>query len=241
MAQLVKTCMGLAVASTKTVNGLAIASVKTIQGVDNTSGGGPNAFSDDFAGTGALSASWTVAAGSADRSADKYRVRTGSFGNQISVYTGTLAGSLTQYARITFGITINYPWLLFRYTDASSPFYAIQFEGTTGSVFWYHFANAAASGTQIGATIDIGGDMTGVVTGVTITGTGANTDIRVWRGITGLPSAADNWNGDTTPDGDWLTTDPAGNAVDSGQIIGIGAQTSVADTVLLEDFFGGGL
>lgn len=40
MAQLVKTVMGLAVASVKTVDGLAIASVKTVMGVDNTSGGG---------------------------------------------------------------------------------------------------------------------------------------------------------------------------------------------------------
>lgn len=40
MAQLVKTCAGLAIASVKTFNGLAIASAKTIAGLDNTSGGG---------------------------------------------------------------------------------------------------------------------------------------------------------------------------------------------------------
>lgn len=211
--------------------------MRTIAG----SGAGPNTFSDDFSGTGALSANWTVAAGSADRLSDEYRVRTGGFANQISVYTGTSTGSLTQYVRISLNVVINFPWFILRYTDASSPFYAIQFEGSTATFTWYKFPNAAGSGTQIGASIDLGGDMTGETVGITITGTGANTDIRVWRGITGLPSAADNWNGDTTPDGTWLTTDPGGDAVDTGQIVGIGAQTSTADTILLDDFFGGGL
>lgn len=44
MAQLVKTVMGVAIASVKTVDNLAIASVKTIMGVDNTSGGSTPTF-----------------------------------------------------------------------------------------------------------------------------------------------------------------------------------------------------
>lgn len=40
MAQLVKSVMGLAIASVKSVEGLAIASVKSIMGLDNTSAGG---------------------------------------------------------------------------------------------------------------------------------------------------------------------------------------------------------
>lgn len=59
MAQLVKTCAGLAIASVKTVNDLAIASAKTVAGLDNTSGGGGGtpAFVDFAIATGSASAS----------------------------------------------------------------------------------------------------------------------------------------------------------------------------------------
>lgn len=240
MAQNIKTIQGVALASVKTIQGIAIASIKTIQGIDNTAGGGPNAFSDDFAGTGALGANWTVSAGAADRSSDKFRIQTGSFANVIAVYN-TSAGSLTQYQRFTLSANNQYPWMIFRYTDASSPFYALLYDGVSGEVYWYHHANAASSGTQIGTAQDTGGDMTGVVTGITLTGTGANTDIRIWRGITGLPSSVTDWNGDTTPDATYLTTDPGAFAVDTGQIVGIGGQQSVANNVTLDDWAAGGL
>src|SRR5688572_24154747 len=193
MAQNIKTIQGIAIANIKTIQGIAIANIKTIQGIDNTSGGGPNAFSDDFdRANGALGANWTTSAGAADINSNAYRLNTGSFGNIVSVYN-TSAGSLTQYVRFTLAANNQYPWMIFRYTDDSSPFYALLFDGVSGEVYWYHYPSAGGSGTQIGTQVDTGGDMTGVVAGITITGTGANTDIRIWRGITGLPSAADNW------------------------------------------------
>lgn len=51
MAQLVKTALGLPIASVKTALGLAIASVKTMLGLDNTSGGGGSTVTIDTVGT----------------------------------------------------------------------------------------------------------------------------------------------------------------------------------------------
>lgn len=239
MAQLVKTVQGLAIASVKTAQGLAIASVKTILGVDNTSGGSPNAFSDDFnRANGALGANWTTSAGAADINSNAYRSNTGSFGNVISVYN-TSAGSLTQYVRVTLGVTNIYPWIILRYTDASSPFYAFQVTGTNGLVEWYKFPNAAGSGTLIASATMAGGDMTGQTYGISLSGTGAGTVVNAWRQITGIPSAVGNWNGDTSPDQTFGT--PGANNVDTGQLVAIGGQTSLANTMTLEDFFGGGL
>lgn len=60
MAQLIKTCAGLAIASVKTVNDLAIASAKTIAGLDNTSGGGGLTFDAVSSGTTTVAATLTV-------------------------------------------------------------------------------------------------------------------------------------------------------------------------------------
>lgn len=68
MAQLVKTCAGLAIASVKTFNGLAIASVKTIAGLDNTSGGGADvAFDSAFeSGSASQASPYSITSNTAD-------------------------------------------------------------------------------------------------------------------------------------------------------------------------------
>lgn len=208
-------------------------------------GGSPAAFSDNFdrANSGTLGGCWTEEAGDAEIASNRYRLVTGSFGVVTSVCS-TSTGSLTQYAMVTIDATNpQYPWIVFRYTDSSSPYYAFQLDGgAAGELTWYKFDNAAdTSGTQIGSNIDLGSAFSTETLAITITGTGANTDIRVWRAATGLPSAADNWNGDTTPTASWLATDPGANAVDSGMLIGIGGQQGTTNTVPLDNFFGGGL
>src|SRR5688572_28203165 len=130
MAQNIKTVQGITLANTKTIQGIAIANIKTIQGIDNTSGGGPNAFSDDFtrADSDNLGANWTEAAGDADIFSNTYRLSTGSFGVVASIYN-TTTGSLTQYIKMTLGTEAQYPWFVMRYTNSSSPFYTFQMDG----------------------------------------------------------------------------------------------------------------
>lgn len=206
------------------------------------------AFSDDFdrANSGTLGAcgtgNWIEAAGDAEISSNLYRLVTGSFGAVTSI-CGQSAGSLTQYVMVTTNATFaQYPWIVLRSDDSTSPYYAFQLDGAPGELTWYRFDNwADTSGTQIGTTQTVVGTFAGHTLAITITGTGANTDVRVWRGVTGLPSAADTWNGDNTPDATWLTTDPGASAVDTGDYVGIGGQHSTANTLPLDNFFGGGL
>jgi hypothetical protein len=237
------------------VNGIAVDDDSTINGISGLSeifgialsaggGGGAAAFSDDFnrADADGLGANWTEAAGDGDIFSNTYRISSGSFANVTSVHN-TSTGSLTQYVKVTITTAgAQYPWLVFRYTDGSSPYYTFQLDGNSADVSWYHFASAAASsGTEISTAVNLGGGaFSGQTLGITITGTGASTVVRLWRGCTGLPSAADNWNGDTTPSASW-SVDPGGSSVNTGMLVGIGGQQSAADTNRLEDFFGGGL
>lgn len=207
-------------------------------------GGGPNTFSDDFnrANSCDLGANWEQWGGTACINSNAYRLSTGSFAQVTTMYA-TSANSLTQYVKVTVGVNSQYPWLVFRGTSSTDPFYTLQLDGNNATIDWYHYADAsAASGTAIGSggTIPGGAFSVGTTLCITVDGTGASTVVRIWRACTGTPSAADNWNGDTTPDLS-LTDDPGASAVDSGMQVGIGGQQGSADTVTLEDFFGGGL
>lgn len=204
-------------------------------------GGGPAAFSDNFdrADGDSLGANWTEEAGDADIFSNTYRLSTGSFGVINSIYD-TPTGSLTQYVKVTLGADYQYPWLTFRHTDSSSADYRCQLDGSAGSVECYMFASAAdTSGDSIGtgstSAFSAGNTFCG-----TVTGTGSSTVWRFWKNCTNLPSAADNWDGDTTPD-ITITDDPGAFAVDSGEYVGIGGQQGAADTVRLDNFTAGGL
>jgi hypothetical protein len=205
-------------------------------------GGGPAAFSDNFdrADGASLGANWSEEAGDASIFSNTYRLVTGSFGVVTSVHN-TSTGSTTQYIKISLsGIDVQYPWVVFRYLNSSSGYYTLQMDGNTGTVDWYYFSDATdASGDAIGSGGTFGSDLVGDTIAFTITGTGTSTVVRGWLNPTGLPSAADNWNGDTTPEFT-LTDDPA-TAANTGQLVGIGGQTGTANTVRINDFFGGGL
>lgn len=203
-------------------------------------GGGLGAFSDDFnrANSDSLGSNWTEGGGDGDIASNTYVIGTGGFGVVNSVHN-TSCGSVTQYAMVTLGVNHEYPWLIFRYTDASSPFYAVQISGSTALCEWYYFTSAADSSGDLIGTVDIGGDLTGHTVAMTCSGTGTSTVITIWRQVTGLPSAAGNWNGDTTPDGT-ISNDPA-SPKDTGNFVGIGGQAVTGGTVTLDNFFGGGL
>lgn len=197
-------------------------------------------FSDDFnrADSDSLGANWTEAVGDADIFSNTLRLSTGSFGNIVAVYSGTACDGVDQYVKVALTNPQGFPQIILRYTNASSELYVLELDASSDTVTWYHRATPDASGTQIGSPLSVAFTEADII-GVTITGTAANTDIRIWVNPTGLPTAADNWDGDTTPDGSWLTTDPGANAVDQGTLVGIGGQQNLADTVRLDDFFGG--
>ena len=78
------------------------------------------------------------------------------------------------------------------------------------------------------------------VAGITWTGTGDNTVIRIWKNPTGnTPDSATSWGSDTTPDISF-TANPGANAVDSGGGTGISA-TVDSGTLILDNYYFGDL
>jgi hypothetical protein len=136
-----------------------------------------------------------------------------------------------------------YAGLTLRYTNSSSPYYEVIFWTNEDIVQWGYFTAAAdTTADSIGSNqaLTIADDD---FFGITITGTGTSTVVRVWRNPTGAVTAADNWNGDNTPDVAW--TDDPPSPVDSGNIAGFALYgnsfgNALVDNITLGDLPGGG-
>jgi hypothetical protein len=204
-------------------------------------GGGLAAFSDDFnrADSDSLGANWTEH-GDMDILSNTLSVATTSYAWTFAIYA-TDVTTISQYAYVTFPAGADeYPQVVFRFTNDSSPFYHVEVDGYIGLVKFFQRSSLGGTSTQIGSDGSTGGGaIAGQSYGFTITGTGASTAVRVWKNPTGTtPTSATNWGGDTTPDAVW-TTDPGGLAVNTGLKVGIGGQNGSANRVRF-DFWAGG-
>jgi hypothetical protein len=195
-------------------------------------------FSDDFnrADSTNLGANWTEAAGFASIATNRLSLDNVGFGTNWVVTTAAFAA--TQYVKVTFadGPTSDFPQIVLRYADGTSAFYAIEVAAGSGGVDWYNYVEhdpGTAVKVDEGALAVADGD----TIGVTVEGTGNNTTVRVWRNPAGLPSAADDWNGDTTPDVTMTGNPPA--PADAGTKVGVGGFSSTP--LLFDDFFAGDL
>lgn len=210
-------------------------------------GGGPVTLSDNFTGDGDISGragtgfSWVEQTGSMDTTGGQFRVITGSFADNVAIANTSLA-SVNQYVLVNIVTTVanGFPHIMLRYTDASSPYYTLEMQTDTGNWQWYRYASVGGSSASIGSVINL----THAATdrwGITITGTGTSTHIRLWKNPTAnAPVSAGEWDsGDTTPDGEY-TDDPA-SAVDTGNFVGLEAFLSGGNQVLFDDFYAGGL
>lgn len=198
-------------------------------------GGSGAAFSDDFSGT---LANWTEDAGDIVISGGRLSVNTGGYSKISARYTGTSTNTVNQYVKLSFPafVDTNFPFVILRGSASGNPYYAVEF-ARSNAAQWYRYANAAdSSPVAVSASTSLTVSA-GDTFGLTITGTGTATVIRIWRNPTGLPSAADNWNGDTTPEITW-TDDPA-SAVNTGNQVGFGGFFGAAGQVQVDDFFGG--
>lgn len=238
MAQLVKTVNNLAIASVKTVENLAIASVKTIDGLDNTSGGGGVNVSDDFnrANSASLGANWTEAAGDTSIVSNTAETQTGGFGEVVNIYSATSLNTVNQYIRFTVASgSSSVPMAIFRYTNSASPFYSIQLDDINDLAEWIRHASIGGATTTIASTA-LTQSAASTTYGITMTGTGTSTEIRIWVNPTGnIPDSATSWGGDSTPDVSF-TTDP-GSPVNTGNLVGFGGFTST--NMNFNEWFGG--
>lgn len=197
------------------------------------------AVSDNFDRTAgdSLGANWTEASGDADIFSNTLRLSTGSFGVVNAIYTGTALDDEDQYIKASLGADCQFPWFSFRNKNSSGSYYAVQIDCNIATFTWYYFSDwSDTSGDEIG-TLDLAGDVILATIGITLCGTGTATVVRVWVSPTNLPTACDDWDGDTSPNGS-ITDDPA-TAVDTGSYAGLGGQQGAADTVRLDNFFAG--
>jgi len=209
-------------------------------------GGGGQAFSDDFnrANASSLGANWTANAGEIDIASNEAVPQTGSYGKDTCIYTNTACDTVNQYVRVTFATlaATSYAEIVFRFTDDSTHYYAIQLNDNDDTMWWQYLSNMAdTSGTTIQSVTSVT-IATGDIWGFTITGTGASTVIRAWRNPTATtPVSASEWDsGDTTPEVTF-SNDPGGNAVDSGNYVGIECFQNTGASTHYDNFYGGDL
>lgn len=198
-------------------------------------------FSDDFnrANGDSLGSNWTEARGDTDISSNTMALQSHS----VNPYTGAATLGLNQYIKATIseGAGDNYPTYFFRYTNAASRFYGIQFSlapsaTPVGWRVWTDVNNEAASIQEAALSFSSGDTI-----GVTLAGTGNDTTVRFWLNPTGdRPDSSTSWGGDTSPDLS-LTNNPGANAVDTGNYVGLGGYTSGAGTTIFDNFFGGSM
>lgn len=210
--------------------------MRTIAGGGTTGGGLP--IFDDFnrADSATLGGNWTEAKGDTAIFSNTARLVTGGFVDNLNVNSTSL-GAVNGYSKITIiaqTVGLDFPCFIFRYTDSSSPFYILSWDLSAGCS-WQRFANVAGSGVEIAAG-DAGNISVGQSIGITWTGTGTGTEIRIWTNPTAAaPTSVSSWDGGSDPADLTFTTDP-GTPVDTGQLVGFGGQQNTADTVRLDDF-----
>ena len=241
MAQLVKTVKGLAIADVKTINGLAIADVKTINGLDNTSAGG-QAFSDDFnrADSDSLGANWTEIAGDIDIASNKASAPQ-TFDNTMraAIYDATQLDTVTQYAKITVdggGGTGFGAGTILRHV-LSGELYLISFDADDDLVRWDYFPTAGGTAVSVETkALTISYPFTA---GVIVSGTGDDTEIRVWDSPTNdTPTDASNWDSGSDPADVTLDANPV-TAADSGKYVGIGTHFTPGAASTWDNLFAG--
>lgn len=196
-------------------------------------------INDDFESADSL-AGWVVEQGAISETGGEMVVNTGGFVDNIAIHQ-TSVGSADQYVKFQFGTSDRqYPIIVLRFTNDASEFYLLYVDGNNGQIDWYHFDSVGGTGTQLGtgtfgAAIDGGGE----AIGVTIEGTGTSTVLRFWRTLTAdAPDSASSWDSGA-PDFS-ITTDPS-NAVDTGNLVGLGATQGSADYNQYSEFWAGDL
>lgn len=202
-------------------------------------GGGPVSFSDNFdrADSDSLGASWSEDQGDIDIATNRLRMAGGSFVYHWAIHA-TPTSTVNQYVKVLSPTGNNqYAQVALRYTNSSSAFYFLELDVTSDSWEWFHMTNSNGTSTSI-QKVTLGAGATNVAFGITITGTGASTVIRIWRNPTGnAPDSATSWGGNTSPS--YTFTNDPGSPIDTGLKVGLGGQQSAANTVIWDDFYGG--
>ncbi len=145
---------GAAIANVASVGGVAEANIASIGGIDNTAAGGVStAFSDNFnrADGAGLGANWTAVASAFN--VDTNTAVSSAAGTTIMAVPTTSASSANQWARVVINTAdTNYAAVVLRYTNGSSPLYAVWVNKPSGIVEWTRQATPGVDQATIAST-----------------------------------------------------------------------------------------
>jgi len=227
--------------------GLDLAAVVSGNVTNNTPQSGGQDFNDNFTGSNGdnPSGNWT------EYNTTEWQIQnnelylgSGSTDSAI-IYTGQILDTTTQYAKVLISCTPSndiYVGLIFRWTDSSSTFYIVDIGNSPVDVsLWYATSSTFGTQGQIGtaSTLSI---VDGDTIGVTLTGTGAATVVRIWKNPTAnTPISVTEWDaGDSTPD---VTLNPDTSSHEaSGKYVGIygwGYSGGGGHYAVFDNFYGG--
>jgi hypothetical protein len=208
-------------------------------------GGGAVSFFDTFTradadalGNNSEGDPWVEQVSDTDIVSNAASLRTGSFAKHVNV-AGTALTGISGYMKASWTGTNVFPLLGFRYTNSSSPSYAIQInDDGSGTVQWTHHPTAAGSSSDIGSPTSI--SLAVKTLGMTWELTGAATVIRLWANPTNNTTAAvDGWDsGGDTADAT-ITTDPGASAVDTGTLVWFGGYQGGAGNITFDNIYVG--
>lgn len=209
-------------------------------------GGGGGTISDTFTYSdgdldSVAGSAWTEVAGDLNIESGVLKTTTEGFGLALAVHNTPLSGP-NGYAKVTCDGSGGFfdPIVVFRYTDAASSFYFVELINQDDDIQWNHRNGVSGTNTAI-QTISLATFGLPQTIGVTWTGTGNSTEVRLWFNVTAdAPDSVTSWDGDTTPEG-LFQDNPGANAVDSGNIVGLGGFSGSAAFVTHDNFFAGPL
>ncbi len=200
--------------------------------------------SDDFdrPNNVSLSSNWTEAYSDQGILSNKLALTTSEYVKNLAIFSGSATASTDQYVKAAVYSTVagGYPEMVFRYTNSLSSYYAIEFNVDGDTALWRRYATASGVPDNISASTAMT-ITSGDVFGITVSGTGTNTVVRVWRNPTGnSPNSATDWGGDSSPDLTFID-DPA-TPVNSGTYAGVGGYMDYGaanGSISFDNFFTG--
>lgn len=170
-------------------------------------------YSDDFnrgTTTDNLGTNWTTQTGFVRIYSNRAAMSETTNTDNLTTYN-TPINTTNAYQLLVFSNYTGYGRVgpCFRFTNSSSPFYTVEFDRINNIIYWAHWTSVGGTRTEIAsASFTIG--TTGEIYGITISGTGNNTIVNIWKNPTALtPTSVLEWDsGDTVPDVSF-TTNPS--------------------------------
>jgi hypothetical protein len=152
---------------------------------------------------GALGSNWSNVVNSHTIVSNAARSTATSFAKNLSVWVASQTPTLSQWLKlqhVSGGDTSPFLGFAFRYVDANSPHYLIDWNG--GQLFWGYYLDAASSASRniINGSTALDPVANNDFVSMTIIGTGAATRLRVWKNPTGdAPDAGGTTWGSASP------------------------------------------